>query len=307
LIPRAGWRDPEVREIIQRAIPSLGFTGLNALRLGAVLVLANSIPGGVVAFLIAINLFLLPVAVGGEPVAIALLPRLSRLYHEKADRLFHDEFVKGLALALFFTVPGAVALAALSVPLAKGVSFGELGTSHGVTLIAASLAALAAGVPAESAFLLARNASYALHDARTPFRSMAVKTSISLTIMITAFFFLDGTALLVALGLAVSAGNVTSALHLTRRVRSKLASSGERLTPPMLRVIAASLLMAGPAYLVTLLSSAWLRGETSDVTGMFAAFLVGIVLFVGLQRAFRSPELALISGGFRKLRSEDDL
>jgi putative peptidoglycan lipid II flippase len=305
LIPRAGWRDPEVREIIQRAVPSLGYTGLNALRVFAVLVVANRIPGGVVAFLLALNLFYLPVAVAGEPIAITLLPRLSRLYHEQKRRLFHDEFVKGLSLALFFTVPSAVACAVLSVPFAQAVSFGELGTAAGVTLIAASLAALAAGVPAEASFLMARNASYALHDARAPFRSMILRTSVSLSGMLIAFLFMEGTAMLVTLGLAMSAGNIASAWHLARRLRSKLPKSSERLAPPLLRGFVASALMAAPAYFVAAHVPDLIGGELSDVVGMLAAGLVSIVTFVGVQRAFRSPELALIFGGFRHLGSEN--
>lgn len=303
LIPRAGWRDPEVREIVRRAVPSLGYTGLNALRLCAVLVVANSIPGGVVAFLLALNLFYLPVAVGGEPVATALLPRLSRLYHEGARRLFHDEFVKALALALFLTVPAAVAYGALAFPLAEAVSFGELGTTAAVTLIAASIAALAAGVPAESAFMMARNASYALHDARAPFRSMVIRTAVSVSVMLAAFLLVDGTALLVALGLAVTAGNLVSAWHLTSRMRSRLPASSERLGPPLFRALAGSVLMAAPAYFVAVYASDLMSGEASDLIGMLAAALVGIATFVGIQRAFRSSELALIFGGFRHLRS----
>ena len=40
MIPGAGWRSPEVRQVLHRIVPTLGFTGLAALQLFAVMVVA---------------------------------------------------------------------------------------------------------------------------------------------------------------------------------------------------------------------------------------------------------------------------
>jgi putative peptidoglycan lipid II flippase len=124
LVPRMGWRNPEVQGIIRRAVPSLGYSGLNAVRGFAPLVVANRVPGGVVAFDLARHFALLPVALGGRPVAVALLPQLSRLYHQGRLRDFRDELVRGVSLMLFVAVPAAVAYVALARPLAGAVSLG---------------------------------------------------------------------------------------------------------------------------------------------------------------------------------------
>ena len=91
LIPAGGWRDEQLRDLIRQIRPSLGYTALNVVRLFTILVVANRVAGGIVAFQLALNFFYFPVAVGARPVAVALLPRLARLYHDKADRLFRDE------------------------------------------------------------------------------------------------------------------------------------------------------------------------------------------------------------------------
>ena len=114
LVPRAGWRDPEVREIARRGVSALGYSGLNAVRIFAAVVVANRVAGGVVAFGLALNLYYLPVAIGARPFATALLPRLARLFHAGALGRFRAELAEGVALVFFVTVPAAVFLATLS-------------------------------------------------------------------------------------------------------------------------------------------------------------------------------------------------
>src|SRR6266704_3514916 len=63
LLPRVGWPDPEVRRILRRIVPTLAFTGLAALQVFALMVVASRVRGGLVAFQLALNFFYLPTAV----------------------------------------------------------------------------------------------------------------------------------------------------------------------------------------------------------------------------------------------------
>src|SRR6266567_3125177 len=80
LVPRPGWRDSEVRVVVRRALPSLAQAGLMAFQVLTLLVVANRLAGGVVAFQIALNFYYLAIAVGATPVALSLLPRLARMH-----------------------------------------------------------------------------------------------------------------------------------------------------------------------------------------------------------------------------------
>jgi len=80
LTPRPGWRDPEVRVVIRRALPSLAQAGLASLQVLTLLMVANRLPGGVIAFQIGLNFYYLAIAVGATPVALSLLPRLARMH-----------------------------------------------------------------------------------------------------------------------------------------------------------------------------------------------------------------------------------
>jgi putative peptidoglycan lipid II flippase len=299
LIPRAGWRDPEVRRLIQRLIPSLGYGGLTMLRWFAVLVAANRVPGGVVAFQLALNFFYLPVVLGAQPVALALLPRLSRLYQAHDLRRFGDEFAKGIALASFLTTPAMVAYIVLAGQIAAIVSFGEMTAGTGVTLVAVAVATLAPGILGESRFLVGLQGAYACHDAQSPLRSMALRTSVALAGTVVALALPAGTAVLLVLGLAYSVGDLVGGGDLLRRVRRKLPPDAERAAPAILRAFAASALMAGPAYLTAAKAATWTQGRLGDVVQLLAAGGVGIVLYVAVQRLLGSPELRSLLGAVR--------
>jgi putative peptidoglycan lipid II flippase len=299
-----GWRNPEVQGIIRRAVPSFGYSGLNAVRGFAPLVVANRVPGGVVAFDLARHFALLPVALGGRPVAVALLPQLSRLYHQGRLRDFRDELVRGVSLMLFVAVPAAVAYVALARPLAGAVSLGEMASGAGVALIAASIGALGPSVLGESGFFIATHCSYARHDARSPLHAMLIRTGVVAVGMVVAFLLADGMAVLVVLGLFTSAADLVAACHLGNRLRRGLPRTGERFAPSLLRSLVASLLMAGPAFLVATHLPGHLDGRWGEQIGLVAAILTGVVIFVGIQWLWRSPELSMLLSGFRRLRPE---
>jgi len=304
LIPRMGWRNPEVQAIIRRAVPSLGYSGLNALRGFGPLVVANRVPGGVVAFDLARHFALLPVALGARPIAVALLPRLSRLYHRGRLQDFRDELVRGVSLMLFVAVPAAVAYVALARPLASAISLGEMASGAGVALIAAAIGALGPSVVGEGGFFIATHSSYARHDARSPLYAMLIRTGVVAVGMLVASLLTNGIAVLVALGLFTSAADLAAACHLGNRLGRDLPRTGERFAPSLLRALVASLLMAGPAFLVATHLPGHLDSRWGEQIGLVAAILTGVVIFVGIQWLWRSPELSTLLSGFGRLRTE---
>lgn len=292
LLPRAGWRDAEVRDVLRRVVPSLGYAGLNSLRVLAVLVVANRVPGGVVAFQLALNFFHLPVATFARPVATAMLPRLSRHHQAGASPAFRDELARAGSLAMFFVIPAALAYAVLAYPLARAAALGEMATPTGISMVALSTVALAVGVVGESAFVVSTYASYARRDASAPLRAMVVKCVVAAAGIAVAFAAVEGTAVLVVLGLSVSAGSLASAAVLGRHVRSGLPAGTTTAVPALVRAVGAAAVMAGPAYLVAVHvpSLPWesLRAPFSLLLGS----AVGLLVYVAVQVLWRSPEVA---------------
>jgi putative peptidoglycan lipid II flippase len=291
LTPRAGWRDPEVRELARRAVASLGYAGLNALRFVVMLVVANRVPGGVVAFQFALNLLFFPVAITAWPVSVAVMAELSRLYVADAAQRFRDELLKGAKLVLFFAIPASVAALVLAGPVARAVAFGEMANTRGFDLLTASIAALAIGVVGDSVWMVCTFGAYARNDAAGPFRSMALRTGVTAAGLVAAFVATQGTSLLVAMGVAVTAGTFVGAAHLVVTVARRLPRSGEPVLRPLARNLVASLVMVGPAYGVTVAFHRLASSRGRDVLGVAVATIVGGAVYVGLQRLWHSPEL----------------
>jgi putative peptidoglycan lipid II flippase len=301
LVPRAGWRDAEVREIARRGVSSLGYSGLNAVRILAAVVVANMVAGGVVAFGLALNLYYLPVAIGARPYATALLPRLARLFHAGALGSFRAELASGVALVLFVTVPAAVFLAALSGLVGEAFFVGD-GQATGAALIAAALIGLAPGIVGEASFVLSTQASYATDDARSPFRAMAVRTALSIAGMTAAFAFDSPAAVLACVGAAFSLGNVVGALLLWRQLSSRVGRTRAATVRVVARDLVASAIMAVVALFVGVSVAAVFPGEVGEVLALLTAAVVGGGVLLLAQRALRAPELGLLAGGVRQLR-----
>ncbi len=304
VLPRMGWRDKEVLVVVRRAVPSLGQAGLLALQVLTLLAIANRLPGGVVAFQIALNFYYLAIALGATPVALALLPRLARQHMNGDMPAFRDTLVRGLALGFFLTIPAAVGYLALAVPLARAISFGRMDGHGAVTMVAVSLAALSVAVVGQTAFLIATYASYARKDTRSPLKSMLLQATVCLSVASIALR-MHGMAVLLVLGLALAAAVSTAACHLMALVWRDLNGTGtERLAPSLVKFMAGAAVMAGPAWFTATAITHWLGRPLGPRVGITAAAAVGGAIFLGLQAMWRTPELGWVAGGLGHMRGK---
>ena len=298
LVPRAGWRDPEVRAVVRRALPAAIQAALAALQLGALLVVANRIAGGVVAFQLATNFYFLPIAIGATPVALSLMPRLSRMTGPGQERLFRDTYVRGLAFAFFIVLPAATAYAVLAGPLAGAISFGSFHAMGGVGLLTASLRGLAPGIIGETVFLITTYACYARNDTKHPLRGMLIQTVVCGAVIL-AVAPLHGPGLLTALGLGLSAGSISAALYLVRHLGSRMPRGGEPALRPLLRSAACSALMVVPALGTAYVLARLLPGAAGRVMTMLAATVVGAGTYFAAQVAMRAPQVDWVTAALR--------
>jgi putative peptidoglycan lipid II flippase len=174
-----------------------------------------------------------------------------------------------------------------------------MATEPAILLVALSLLALAPGILGEAAFVVSTQASYARDDANAPFRSMIMRSGVSLAGMVVAFLYFEGAAMLVALGLAISTGNLASAVDLGRRVSRGIPTPILRgLRGSVGRATLGSVLMAGPAYATALVVGRAVDGALGDVLGVVAAAVVGLGIYAAAQAFCRSPELASFRTAF---------
>jgi putative peptidoglycan lipid II flippase len=301
LVPRAGWRNPEVVALVRRAMPALGLAGLAALQLLAVLVLANRVPGGVVAVQMGLTFYYFVVALGATPVALSFLPRLARLHAADDSPGFQQMWTRAVALAFFVTVPAAVGYIVLVRPLAETIAVGRMGSEVGVHLIAVTIATLALGVIGEGLFQVLTYTSYARQDSRTPLDSMGVQVLVFMALA-GSVFLVEGAAVLAVLGLSFSVANCVGAWHLSIRLRQGAGVARGRLGPSVLRVVGGTAVMAVPAWTLAHLVPRWLDGRAGSFVTVVTATVLGAAVFVLLQAWWRSPELAWVTGGLGRTR-----
>lgn len=297
LRPRAGWRDPEVLVTIRRALRSVTQAGLLALQLLALLLVSNRVAGGTVAIQMALNFYYLPIALAATPVALALLPRLSRLHQGDSADEFAGTFTQGLGLALFMAIPAAVGFVVLAGPIAHTIAAGQMATPAGLAMISGGLAALAFGLVGETTFYVTTQAAYARGDTRTPLVSMALQAVICLTLCGVAAFARPS-QLLPAIGSAYAVAAVVGGTHLFLRLSR--GWQRRQLWESLGRVVLGSAVMAVPAYLCADLIGSHVGGRIGQALALVAGAVVGVVTFGVTQLVLRAPELAWLTAGVRK-------
>ena len=309
LVPNAGWHDPQVRATIRRALPALAQAALAALLLGALSLAADRVAGGVVAFQLAANFYFLPIALGASPVALSLVPRLSRMTAPGQAVMFRDTYVRGLAFACLLRRARGRGLRRPRGAARRRDRVRRLRRGGGRELIAAALLGLAPAIIGETLFLVTTYACYARKDTTYPLRGMIIQ-AIVCAAGIAAVVHLHGTALLTGLGLAFSAGSLAAAWYLVRHLRRELPRGGEQaLRVSIQQTVACSAIMALPAW-----AAAELPRQPSDgapgrrVATMLLVSLGGAGIYFAAQAVLGDQQVQWLTAAlrqrWRRLRGE---
>jgi putative peptidoglycan lipid II flippase len=166
------WKDPTVRQVVQRMLPAT--IGVAAFQLNVML--ANGFtffavdPQIVAAFSYAVRLMELPQGVFGISLALYLLPTLSGLAAEKKYPEFRTTLRDGIGYLLFINLLATILLLTLATPMIRLLfEHGEFdaAATHRTSI---ALMTLAPGLIAFSCVNILARAFYALHDTKTPMK-----------------------------------------------------------------------------------------------------------------------------------------
>jgi putative peptidoglycan lipid II flippase len=298
LWPAWGWRDPAVRELARRIIPSIGTAVIEGGRFFALVVAAGTVPGGVVALQIGIAFYNLPLALGSRAIGTVLMPRLARetVYGEVDG--FGRSYSRGLAQAWFVAVPASVALVLLAYPIAEALSFGQLGRGNGTELLTASVAGFGIALVGAATYDIARQASYARLDVRAPFVAGIVQILVVLAAVSVVAVTFEGAAALFFLGLAVTVGDLVRAVLVDRAARRGIPIWTHPAWRSLARHLVVSVLAIFPATVLARVVLAVVGGEAGAVAGVALGCAAGLVGYIVLQTRLRAPELR----GLRRVR-----
>jgi putative peptidoglycan lipid II flippase len=296
-----GWRWQSIFDFKNSYVRKIGILmfpraiglGANQIMLLVFTSLASALGGAAVAvYNLADNIQTMPMVVFGTSFAMAIFPTLSESYARNDLESFADYFTKTLRSVLFFMIPivfGVILLRAQIVRLILGSGFfgwqQTIDTANTLGYFALALV-FTSTVP-----LLARS-FYALHNTKIPM--MVTIVSVALSIM--ASFFLAPKMGITGLALAYSIGSFFNCLILYLLLRKKLPLDEWPILSFVVKVIAASLIMAVAIQEIKYLAALFVDMHRfwGVLTQTVLATLGGIVIFLLIAWVFNCEEIASI-------------
>jgi putative peptidoglycan lipid II flippase len=239
---------PQIKRLFALILPGAIGAGVAQINLFIDVVLASLLPTGAVSYLyFADRVNQLPLGVIGVAVGTALLPLMARqLRAGQVEHAMHSQN-RALELALLLTVPAAVALVVLSLPIVsvlfeRGAFGAEASRATG-----AALAAYALGLPAYVLVKVLTPGFFAREDTRTPVKIAIVCLISNVVVALALIWWLAhvGIALATAISAWLNAGLLARGLR-----RDGLLRPDPQLQRRLPRILAASLALALALWLL---------------------------------------------------------
>lgn len=290
LLPRWPRLTPEVKRVIALSGPGIVSGGVMQINLVVATMLATTIPGAVAFLYYADRLYQLPLGVIGVAIGVVLLPDLSRKLRAGNEAGALASQNRALELSMFLTLPSAIALMAIPVPIIRTVFEHGAFTRADTLAVAPAVLAFASGLPAFSLSKVFQPGFYAREDTRTPMRFALVSVAVNIAGSLILSRFLGHVGIALATSLAAWVNAALLGVTLSRR---GLFTLDERSRKRLPRIVASGLIMGG-----LLLGGSWLLAADYAEGAGFRAALAGLVLLVsgGILSYFA---LAHVTGAMR--------
>jgi len=283
--PRFNWKHSGVRRILKLMIPTLIGSSVAQINLLFDTLIASFLIVGSVSWLsYSDRLMEFPIGVFGVALSTVILPSLARKHTATDTQAFSATIDWALRLALVITIPAAVALAVLAVPLLATMFQYQAFSTNDVYMSSLSLMAYAAGLPAFIAIKVLAPGFYARQDTKTPMKIGIFALLINMVFnlaFVGSMLWLDipGAHAGLALASGVSAWLNAGLLyyHLKKQGHYQPEQGWSRV---MAAIVAASLLMALGLYFISPDLSSWAEFAVLDrVSWLAGLILSGVVIY----------------------------
>ncbi len=205
MLPRFSpiWRDEGVRRILKLMAPALLGVSVAQISLLINTIFASFLESGSVSWLYyADRLMEFPAGLLGAALGTILLPSLARAHARAEDTEFSTLLDWGLRLTLMLTLPAALALAILGVPLISTLfQHGAFGATD-VLRTREALAAYSVGLTGLILVKVLAPGFYAKQDIRTPVRIALITLALTQVLNVILIGWLRHAGLALAIGLA---------------------------------------------------------------------------------------------------------
>ena len=294
LAPQWPRPSPEMKRLLRIMGPAMLAGGVVQVNLLVGRQVASFFDGAVAWLSYADRLYQLPLGVVGIAIGVVLLPDLSRRLGAGDTAGGRWSFSRALEFSLALTLPSAVALMVIAVPIVS-VLFerGRFGTDD-TAATALVLAVYGAGLPAFVLQKVLQPLYFARHDTRRPFNYAVVAMIVNAALAVGLAPVLGYVA--AALATSVAAWVMVWQLWRGARGLGEAAQPDERFTRRLWRQVAAAVAMGVALWALALALDPWLvQGGVRYLAltllilgGSVVYFAVGGVLGAFMLSDFRS-------------------
>ena len=279
---------PEIRNLVRVAVPAALAGGVVQVNLLVGQQVASYFDKAVSWLFAADRLYQLPLGVVGIAVGVVLLPDLSRRLKSEDDAGAKTALSRAAEIALALTIPSAVALILIPLPLVSVLFERGATTAQDSAAIALAVAIYGLGLPAFVLQKIMQPVYFAREDTKRPFYYALVS-------MVVNAVFAIGLAPVIgwfapAIATTLAAWIMVAQLHIGARGYGDVARFDDRFRARIWRMVLASLIMGvilwiASAALSPFLGMAWWR-----------ALALAVLIAIGMASYFAAGQLV---GAFR--------
>lgn len=298
IVPRWPRMTPELKQLAIIAAPAALAGGVIQVNLLVGRQVASFFEGSIQYLNLADRLYQLPLGVVAIAIGVVLLPELSRRLRAEDEAGGQASFNRATEFALLLTVPAAVALIAVPLPLVSVLFQRGAFTAQDAQATAIALAVYGLGLPSFVLQKVLQPLYFARADTRTPFR-YAINGMIVNAVLAIALAFWIG---YVAAAIATSVSGWVMVWLLWRGSRQMGASAepDERLTRRVWRIGLASLAMGAVLITTAALLEPWLYTAGLRYVALAVLLAAGLASYFMAGRALGAFSLSEIRSAVRR-------
>ena len=289
---------PGVRRLVTLGIPGIISAGITQINLLVSHMIALSQASAASWLTYADRLYQLPLGMIGIAMGVALLPTLSRSIRAGRDGDAKTTLNRGIEIAMFLTLPAAVALYVIPDFLISGLYERGAFTAETTAQVAKALKWFALGLPGFVLLKVLTPAFFARENTRTPMIWAGVSAAINLSLGFILFHAIGFHGLALATSIAAWV-NVTGLSVLL--LRSGDLAPDAPLIKHLPRVVLASIVMgAGLSWGSSLIPDLSSANIVMDFVWLICVTGAGAILYAVAATLLRAYDLADIGRAFSK-------
>lgn len=290
--PSINLRHPGIRRMFRLMLPAVIGLSISQVNIIVGQNLASLLEtGSIVALRLANRLINFPLGIFAMAISTAIFPTLSSHVAREEMEEFRRTFSFGLRVVFFITIPSAVGMAVLSVPIVRLLFESGEFTSADTIATAYALLFYAPGLIAQAGIQIITRIYYSLQDTVTPVKIGLVTVIINffLSVAFLRFTGLEHGAIALAYSIT-SIINMLTALYILRRKLG--AIDGHRVVMAVVKALAASAVMGLVVFYIGQALSGYvdLSRALGRLIQVFVSIGAGVIVYLVCTALLRMDE-----------------